>query len=480
MDKSFEIQELCKQHTSLADEEIGLIIEKSKMMQTIADLSQSHVFIDCIVKDNQKALVVAEAFPTTDKRLYKEPVVGNFIYETYEPAVFRAYRTGQPEMVNRAVTHEGVHVNQNVMPILNHSGKPIGLLISEKDITTQVKHEKEIAFLSKTTEEFSRTFWDLISRDPSIPDVIEEALLLLNENGEILYANNFAISLLQMHYEEGGPFNYKNKRLEEILPFVKKEDYFQKGIVEQEVTHRGRVYIKRIIGLQSEETERKLLVNLRDISDLREKERQLVVKSAVIKEIHHRVKNNLQTVASLLRLQMRRGVPEETKALYKESLNRILSIATVHEYLSYSGIEEVDIKQILEKIAKMLIYNTELEENPIKMVMALDSITLKSNQAVSLALIFTEILQNSVKHGYKNGNGGQIDISLKKENEVITLSVKDDGVGFNPDDKKEQLGLEIVRNLTQFDLSGTFDIYPNSGRGTTAKVQFCLEEEGES
>ncbi|MFC0187416.1 sensor histidine kinase [Fictibacillus aquaticus] len=468
------IRNLCRQHTRLTDEEISLIVDKSNMLQTIADLSGSHVFIDCMTAHPEKAVVVAEAVPSTSPLLYKEQVVGTFIYETFEPAVFSSFKSRKPVMVKRAVTTEGQHVSQNVIPILFNE-KAIGVMISEKDISAQIEHEKEIAFLTEATQEFGRTFWDMISKQPSIPDVLEDGLLLLNDEGKILYANNYAIRLIQKHLGQHSHQEYKDKSIYELFPFIEKDNIGHFGIVEREIAYEGRVYIKRMISLKSKDSPI-VLIYLRDITDLREKERQLVVKSAVIKEIHHRVKNNLQTVASLLRLQMRRGVPEDTKHLYQESLNRIMSIATVHEFLSYSGMEMVNISEILEKIAKMLVYQSDQSEHSITLVLDVDEISLKSNQAVSLSLIFNEILQNSIKHGFKN-QSGTITVKMKLIDGEVHLSVVDDGEGYKPGVKKDQLGLEIVRNLTEFDLSGEFLIYPNKERGTTAAVQFFLEQE---
>ncbi|MDN4526639.1 sensor histidine kinase [Fictibacillus fluitans] len=477
MENGSLIKHLCTQHTSLTEEDVHIIQEKSTMLQTLADMSQAHVFIDCIVAE-QKAVVVAEAVPSTAFSIYKKHLVGKMIYKAFEPAVFRSYQTGESIMSHRAVTHEGQHVSQNVMPFRNGSNKIIGLFISEKDITAQVQHELELETLTKTTEEISKTFWDIVSNEPSIPDVLEDGLMFLNRTGEILYANNYAISLLEHHHSGPYPFDYKSKKVYDALPFISENSLLQSELSEEEEEFEGRVYCKRIINLRSNGGQEKVLLYLRDISDLREKERQLVVKSAVIKEIHHRVKNNLQTVASLLRLQLRRGVPEEAKVLYQESLNRILSIATVHDYLSYNGLEKVDIKEIIQKVAKMLVFQAEIEEEPIKLELSLDSIVLPSSHAVSLALIFTEILQNSLKHGYSEQNGGVIQVFLKMEQSKVTLRVIDDGSGIKENERKEQLGLEIVKNLTEFDLGGSFAIYPSQGKGTTANVEFILEEEG--
>ncbi len=117
-----------------------------------------------------------------------------------------------------------------------------------------------------------------------------------------------------------------------------------------EVTILNKVFQVKKVSLKQENPTNGAFITFRDMTELRERERELVVKSVMIQEIHHRVKNNLQTIASLLRLQMRRGLPEESKGHFVESLNRILSIASVYEIiLSNSSVDNVDILSLIEK-----------------------------------------------------------------------------------------------------------------------------------
>lgn len=474
MNVAQQIHDLCKTYTSLSDEDVGLIVEKSKTIQTIADIAQANIFIDCPVTGDRNVIVVAEAIPSTSHSLYKGSVVGKIIYERYEPAVFRVYRSGKPAWINRAITHEGVHVNQNVMPITNNCDKTIGMLILEKDITAQVRHENELAILSETTEEFSRTFFELITKNRIIPDLIEEALVLLRADGKIMYANNFAIGLMEIHCDNSlTNGDYLNRPICEMLRFIQENDYLNNGVIHREVIDKDKVYILRGIDLQNKDESMRILI-LRDITDLRDKERQLMVKSAVIKEIHHRVKNNLQTVASLLRLQLRRGVPDEAKILFQESLNRIMGIATVHEVLSYSGIETVRMNQVIEKISKILVNNIQNDQCKINIQLDVEDVELSSNQAVSLALILTELVQNSVKHGFAGFAEGTIRIQLFVDNGQVHLKIQDDGVGIEHQTDTEHLGLEIVRNLTNYDLNGMFEIERLLKKGTKAEVVFPI------
>jgi two-component sensor histidine kinase len=233
--------------------------------------------------------------------------------------------------------------------------------------------------------------------------------------------------------------------------------------------------VKKICLEQDEKAEGTFII-FRDMTELREKERELIVKSVAIREIHHRVKNNLQTVASLLRLQMRRGVPEESKVHFVESLNRILSIAHVYEIiLSNSSVDDVEVYSLIEKIGNMLIDQPEGEPKTISINYKGPRLTIKSNKAVSVALIINELIQNSMKHAFHNRCFGNIHVSFYVNGLECIVKVEDDGVGYS-DSSKPSLGLEIVKMMTEHDLSGQFSIQ-RTETGTMAAIVFPMERE---
>lgn len=482
MDALDQTKELCRQFTNLTEDEIELIVRKASMLQTIADVAQGNVYIDCLKKSGNSMLVVAEAVPSTIPSLYKGELLGKEIFESFEPAVFRVFRSGKPSVGNRGVTpHQGKHVNQNVTPILNNSGQTIGVLILEQDITLHSQREQSLQHLSEATEEINRIVWDVTMNDQIIPDFLEEGLILVNETGHILYANNTAISVIDRCNDLSSE-SYLHKNISKMLPFVEQKDYEHTNFVQREVLHLNKAYSLKGIHLHPKEGRGGwTLIYLHDVTDLREKERQLLVKSAVIQEIHHRVKNNLQTVASLLRMQLRRGVPKEAEVLYQESLSRIMSIATVHEVLSYSGLEQVNMKEIINKLSKINLYERADRVCDVQIKVHIDGdIMLNSHQGVSLALILTELIQNSLKHAFIGREDGQVNIELIKKDQQVHLYVADNGIGRKTDSSPNQLGLEIVKNLTHYDLNGTVDVQVKEAQGTTTHIMFpCEKEEGE-
>ncbi len=184
-----------------------------------------------------------------------------------------------------------------------------------------------------------------------------------------------------------------------------------------------------------------------------------VMRGVLAQEIHHRVKNNLQTVASLLRLQAHSEGIDPRKAL-EDSVNRILAIAAVHEVLTEQREEEVELRELLDRLRAMLVQglavgkhvNAELEE-----------VSLAGNRATALALVFSELLQNALEHG-----GEAVEIHLARRDGEVVLEIADDGSGIEGD--AAGTGLSIVRALVRDELQGRLDLHNDAG--TRAEVIF--------
>ncbi|WP_335695459.1 sensor histidine kinase [Sporosarcina ureae] len=222
------------------------------------------------------------------------------------------------------------------------------------------------------------------------------------------------------------------------------------------------------------------LLIVQDITELRTKEKELMMKSVVIKEIHHRVKNNLQTVASLIRLQMRNGMPVENRSAFEETLNRIYSISSVYEIIltkEDADDDDVNIINLTRKICSTMVLN----EYNLKVDLIIEpnnnKIITTSKKAVSMALIINELIQNSLKHAFQGKEEGIIDVEFIVDHDFVELHVSDNGVGMkNP---QTSLGTEIIHNLVTNDLNGEF-LYVPREVGTHAVISFPVGAEVET
>lgn len=197
----------------------------------------------------------------------------------------------------------------------------------------------------------------------------------------------------------------------------------------------------------------------------------LVVKSAMVREMHHRVKNNLQMIAMLLRLQMRDGREVSGREVLTETINRILSIAAVHEILAAEGLQQVAIREMLERVAQTVTQTMASPQVTLDVRVEGDDPRLPSRQATSLALVVNELLQNALEHAFPGRSHGRIAIVLMAGRDALRVEVRDDGVGlpdgFSPD-RSGDLGLQIVHTLVKDDLKGR--IWFSTAGGTRAVI----------
>ena len=241
----------------------------------------------------------------------------------------------------------------------------------------------------------------------------------------------------------------------------------------QEVEARGATVLTRALPLLPAGVPIGALVLVRDVTEVRRRERALMTKDATIREIHHRVKNNLQTVAALLR-------PEARMAL-EESVRRVASIALVHETLSMSSDEAVEFDGIVDRVASAAI-EVAATSFPVKMRREGSFGVLPAEIATSMVLVLNELLINAVEHGFPapdegaepetpRNEAGEVVVSAHRFRKQLHVTVADDGQGLPEGfraDSSGRLGLQIVRALATGELRGSIELRNRAGGGTEA------------
>jgi two-component sensor histidine kinase len=200
---------------------------------------------------------------------------------------------------------------------------------------------------------------------------------------------------------------------------------------------------------------------------------RLVSSSAVVREMHHRIKNNLQNVAMLLRLQISGDREVPAREVLYDSVNRILSIAAVHEVLSQRGFRLVDAKEVLTRVGRAVADNMRRPDLEVEVVVDGDEVALPSQAATSVALVVNELVQNALEHAFVGRARGRVAVSLRRIAGEVVLEVQDDGVGLD-ERSGRNLGLEIVETLVCEDLSGHWTVTGDDG--TRAKIVFPVDE----
>jgi PAS domain S-box-containing protein len=215
----------------------------------------------------------------------------------------------------------------------------------------------------------------------------------------------------------------------------------------------------RIVGTEQDITEHKIAEE-KIKSSLKEKE-------MLLQEIHHRVKNNLQVISSLLRLQSRFIKDQNSIDIFKETQNRVRSIAILHEKLYQSdNLAKIKIDEYVQILAEDLMYFYELEESNINMILDIDDVSLNIETAIPCGLLINEMVANSLKYAFPNQKNGEIKIELHSNNEdQFNLTVGDNGVGIPEEidpEKAETFGMQLIKYLTK-QLKGTIELDNNNG-----------------
>jgi two-component sensor histidine kinase len=249
-----------------------------------------------------------------------------------------------------------------------------------------------------------------------------------------------------------------------------------------EIEARGATVLFRSLPLRPSGRPAGALVLVRDVTEVRRRDRALLSKDATIREIHHRVKNNLQTVAALLRLQARRSKEDGVRHALLESVRRVSSIALVHETLSTSPDDRVDLDQIVDRLVPM-ITDVAAAETQARIRRVGSFGTVAAELASPLVMVLAEVVQNAVQHGYVGGaQGGQITVNVERSARSLDIRVLDDGCGLPPGFSLERatgLGLQIVRTLVDAELSGSIGMRRrDDAPGTEVMIRVPLRGRG--
>ncbi len=244
-----------------------------------------------------------------------------------------------------------------------------------------------------------------------------------------------------------------------------------------EAEARGATVLFRALPLRPRGQAAGALVLVRDVTDLKRRDRALMSKDATIREIHHRVKNNLQTVAALLRLQSRRMSTPEARQALQESMRRVTSIALVHETLSMSVDERVDLDDVIDRVIPMM---SDVAAAESRVAVRRDGRfgVVPAELATPLVMVLTELVQNAIEHAFSRGQRGDVSLSASRSAKWLDVLVNDNGRGLPAGfslERADGLGLQIVRTLVDSELQGSLSLRRGEPVGTQAVLRVPLK-----
>src|SRR4051812_47808692 len=455
----------------------------------IADLCFADLllFVPVAGEDGRRFVIVGQVRPSTNQTLYREDFVGELVDESSRPLIARALRAGEiVEGESRVATIDErvrvlaipVRVQGEVVAVCSRESRPsIGRQPGELERTYLSVFQRFARMIAAGTFPFATD--DVLAEEaPRVGD----GALVIDGDGCVEYASPNAVSAL---HKMSIHVNAEGHRFSELgLQSTAVHNALTLAVpITEELEQENDVTVLiRCLPLIEEEGVTGGLVLLRDISELRRRDRLLISMDATIREIHHRVKNNLQTISSLLRLQGRRLASPEAKGAIEESVRRIRSIALVHETLSRETGDDVSFNDIVRPLVRMVEESLLSPDRPVHVTVEGDAGKLPARVATPLAVVLTELLQNAVDHGYPEGMGfdwtGRVVVTLRNDGEELEALVTDEGVGlpegFTIDDATG-LGLSIVRSLVTSQMEGSIEMRPGDGGvGTVVEVRVPL------
>jgi two-component sensor histidine kinase len=484
--------ELVRSHTDLDEGDVGLLQLLMADWQIIADLSFADLVLWLPDRAGEGFWAAAQMRPTTGPTAYVDDIVGTFVPIGRRPMLDRAYddarlvREGDPEW------RDDVPVRVETIPV-PREGRVIAVIARNTNLLgVRTPSRLELSYLQSAAELTAMIaagdFPPLGGQRSDHADSprVGDGFVRVDADGRVTYASPNALSVYRRLGLSGDLDGHDLAALtRKLVPPRRRPDEETLSAVLGGRVHRDTEVgddqvslIVRAIPLRAGGVHIGALVLLRDVTDLRRRDRELVTKDATIREIHHRVKNNLQTVAALLRLQARRIDSVEAKLALEEAVRRVGSIAIVHETLSQEVHDEVAFDEIADRLGAMV---TDVGARADRVVVRRTGSfgVLPNESATALAMVLTELLQNAVEHGYPDDEQtGSISVEPQRLAGRLRVTVDDDGVGlpagFDPD-ASLNLGLSIVRTLVESELGGLLEMRAGPQRGARVVVDVPLE-----
>ena len=465
--------DICQKNTNLSLVQIDILDKLSAVFPVVADLAHAHLTVYIEANDNENLVVVAQEKPNTSFSQYKPNILGTKVRIAEEPIVWRTLIEGDAIKGKREWAW-GFMLDMYTFAIRDYAGQIIGVVSFETNLA-----ELRIdgyQYLMETSYNMMTNVKLPIDKDLYRPLSASDGIMITDKRNKITFANTAAVSI----YKVLGVGNIVGHHMfdRQIIRHITKETTSSQRPYEKEMEAGNLVLVQRSIPIYKAGHLICTVLIVSDVTEVRKKEKELMIKSAVIQEIHHRVKNNLQTIASLLRLQSRRTTSVEVKAALKESVNRILSISVVHEFLSQQDAEIIDVVEVAKNILDLVMQNMLEPGFVLKTKFKGETIILPSEQASSLALVVNELIQNSIEHGFVGYKEGLIGLEISCLDAEYVIDLYDNGLGipenFNHQASKS-LGLQIVRTLIEDDLGGTFELYNQEGTHAKIKIPRIVE-----
>jgi len=475
------MNDLTALETKLDQDERAHLNDLIRSWDLLADLSFADLLL-CVPEPNMPVspyTVVAHVRPTTSRSIYRTKMEG-MVFQPGERPFLDQARIRLESIDGGLLSQTNVERIRTLCIPVNFNGKAIAVLSRDFSPDDQrIAGELEMTYFS-----LFRKLGIMISQgkypfkgteaETEFAPRVSDGVIELDAGGYVRFASPNSVSVLsrlKVEQVEGKRLGVEELECESI-PLLLSTQRPQSG----EISLEGQTVTLKGIPLIEGAEMTGALVIIRDISELRRRDKLIRSKDSTIAEIHHRVKNNLQTISSLLHLQSRRLVAEEAQAAINDSVRRIRSIAVVHEILSHNPEASICFDDVIKPLVRLVSEGLTSPEITIDFKIEGDTVNFPSAETTALAVILNELLQNTIQHGFKDfltQEKPKVVIRFGSTNDIFQITVTDNGRGLPKsfDEKKFGLGLTIVSNLIETDLGGNMELFPRDPSGTVALIR---------
>ena len=476
------LEQVVAEHTDLSEHDLQTLQQLVADWHLLADLSFSDLICWVPGRDDNEFFAAAQIRPATGPTALEDDVVGEVISYDPEHLVTEAYLSEVICETSDNKLQAGIPVDVWAIPVMRE-GRCVAVVERHTNqMGVRAPGELEDNYL-EIADILSDMLWrgdfpDGVGRSTGSPRV-GEGVIRLNACGTVTYASPNAVSAYRRLGLTG---DLVGEAIVEVTSELAGRSPVDEATYRQltgKKSHEADVETDRasirfrVLPLTDSDGRIGTLLVCRDTTELRYRDRQLVTKDATIREIHHRVKNNLQTVAALLRLQARRITSPEGAAALQDAMGRVQAIAVVHEILSQSFAGTVAFDDIVDRLLRH-VGEASASRGKVRTLRVGTFGDVPAAAATSLSLVITELCQNAVEHGFAYGPG-TVTLTPRRERGRLVIEVADDGAGLpegfdTADTDRTSLGLSIVTTLVK-DLHGTFALQRNPAGGATAVVE---------
>ncbi len=466
-----------------------------------ADISRSDVFL--FYPQENAFCVVIHARSHAMATLFPKSQVGRCLDAEDRPWIWDALQRGDPlQRTMKTVADAVGQVQQQIWPVKDSQNRVMAAVGVYTNAVELERHKRRSTSFQKALKHFFRVLvqGEMQGCENLPPFTDRSGILFIDGLGRYRYLSGIAANIYR---KLGYLDDLRLRTLEEVAAGDRElvhQAWEERRCLVAESTVRNRILQRSVIPLfgppesltfwerirWGEKTRGRygalLLVN--DITEAREAEIEIKIKTAMIKEVHHRLKNNLQLLISIMRMQARRARTREARDLLQEAMNRLRSMAVIQDSLSYGTSETLSLTDVLTQIAAQTQMSMVGPHRHIRIRFShMEDIQLPANQVTTCALVFNELLLNAVKHGFDERESGEIRIQLreKEEQNQIELILEDTGRGlpenFSPE-ANASIGLDIIRTLVQDDLKGHIEFTTLPQGGTRAQLTFPRQTPG--